>query len=460
LAAFDRSTDVHDGPSEVVGINAKAMVAVTKGDTTGARELLRFASEGGGVQPDALVVRSLLNAICAQLLHEANAPELVTRTIDLVRHQGAKRWEPRVRILEGAVSGDAQELLAAIQGAFGPPALAILELADVIGASLHVFAHVPEEIEASIVMWPNRWLPVLRRQLEGDTTPSARPAAALIARFGERDDVHRLAGWERRSVTQPKRRVMTQELVRRVAPTLRIHDLGRTAISIGHRELRLSQTRRKVASLILYLVTRPNQIATREQAIDDLWPEQDPSGGLNSLHQTVYFLRRDIDPDGDDALRVNYLVMESETISLDLRLVHIDSVSFYRQATSTLANAAVAEHGAQLASEYSGRFAPEFEYDEWTTAWRDRVHTSYLQLVQAAADGMFRSGQARRAAEVLSRALVIDPAAIELEPPLVRALWVDGAKAAAKEQYEHYASAYRQDLGLDPEPLNVIVEAE
>jgi two-component SAPR family response regulator len=144
-------------------------------------------------------------------------------------------------------------------------------------------------------------------------------------------------------------------------------------------------------------------------------------------------------------------------LCLDPGLVHVDSVSFHRQATAVLVSEAVADQGVLLAREYTGRFAPEFEYDEWASAWRDRVHTIYLQLVQATADGLLRSGQARRASEVLARALVLDPGATELEPQLVRALWEVGARAAAKEQYEHYATACRRDLGLDPEPLDVVL---
>ena len=32
--------------------------------------------------------------------------------------------------------------------------------------------------------------------------------------------------------------------------------------------------------------------STRDQVLDALWPELDPVDALNSLNQTVYFLRR------------------------------------------------------------------------------------------------------------------------------------------------------------------------
>ena len=41
---------------------------------------------------------------------------------------------------------------------------------------------------------------------------------------------------------------------------------------------------------------------------------------------------------------------------------------------------------ARASSErYAGRFAPEFEYEEWAIGWRDRLHALYLHLVHATA---------------------------------------------------------------------------
>jgi two-component SAPR family response regulator len=207
----------------------------------------------------------------------------------------------------------------------------------------------------------------------------------------------------------------------------------------------------------MYLVSRPNQTATREQVLDDLWPDQDPASGINSLHQTLHFLRRDIVPAHELATAVDYVVLESELVYLDPNLVQIDSVSFHRQALELLSSDQIIGAGSRLASEYRGHFAPEFEYEEWSSSWRDRVHTTYLHLVQAVADSLVRSGMPRQASEVLERALLVDPAATELEPLLVRALWALGARAAAREQYEHYASAYRSDYGIDADPLETIL---
>jgi DNA-binding SARP family transcriptional activator/tetratricopeptide (TPR) repeat protein len=458
LSGFDPLADNEDRTSMASAIDANGVIALCEGDFETARTHFSTSAQRTGFQPDSTVFRRLMEALCAWLLGDQGAAIFLTEALELCIQQGARRWEPRLRLLQALASGNREEASEVVRGTFGPTHLALLELADAIGASLDLFDPMPSQLEASIVAWPRRWLPILRRQLEEGFTPSAKHAASLLASFGSEADAQTLHNWERKHVPRAKQRFMSRELARRLSPTLQIHDLGRTTIAVGSREVGLTRTRRKVASLLLYLVTRPNQVATRDQVIDDLWPDQDLSGGSNSLHQTLFFLRRDIDPIQNDFLSVDYVLMESELLCLDPKLVHIDSVSFHRQATAVLASDKVADGGVGLTSEYTGRFAPEFEYDEWATSWRDRVHTTYLQLVQATADGLMHGGRARKASEVLTRALVLDPTALELEPQLVKALWEVGARAAAKEQYEHYATACRKDLGIEAEPLAALVQ--
>ena len=48
--------------------------------------------------------------------------------------------------------------------------------------------------------------------------------------------------------------------------------------------------------MLCYLITRMRFSATRDEILDALWPEMAPNVALNSLNQTVYFLRRVFEP--------------------------------------------------------------------------------------------------------------------------------------------------------------------
>jgi two-component SAPR family response regulator len=106
---------------------------------------------------------------------------------------------------------------------------------------------------------------------------------------------------------------------------------------------------------------------------------------------------------------------------------------------------------------YRGRFAPEFEYEEWAIATRDTLHAAYLALVGETIRGLAESGDWVEAAEVARIALTVDPAADAIERNLIALYHWSGAHAAAAEQYSHYAAAQRADLGVEAPPLALLV---
>ena len=61
--------------------------------------------------------------------------------------------------------------------------------------------------------------------------------------------------------------------------------------------------------------------STREEVLDSLWPDHDPTSALNSLNQTVFFLRRVFEPTFRDDTSPGYVGQDGETIWLDTDLV-------------------------------------------------------------------------------------------------------------------------------------------
>ena len=67
-----------------------------------------------------------------------------------------------------------------------------------------------------------------------------------------------------------------------------------------------------------------------------------------------------------------------------------------------------------------------------------------------------RSGAFDRALLVAQQALRADPDAEQIELCLLRLYRLTGAHAAAAEQYAHYAAVLREQLGVEPPPLDSI----
>jgi two-component SAPR family response regulator len=194
--------------------------------------------------------------------------------------------------------------------------------------------------------------------------------------------------------------------------------------------------------------------------LDELWPDLDPEAAANSLNQTLYFLRRDIDPWYTDGVSADYVVNESELMWLDQELVRVDSVDFHRDATETLATGQELVAGLGIVERYAGRFAPEFEYEEWAIGWRDRLHALFLHLVHTTGRALRQNGRDNDALTVLLAGVNVDPDALELETQLVQIYARLGADGAAARQYRHYAEAYRRELGAEPPSLRDLMSED
>ncbi len=76
--------------------------------------------------------------------------------------------------------------------------------------------------------------------------------------------------------------------------SLNIFLLGRFEVTRGERLLYASAwTRRKAAALLQRLAFERRLL--KEQAIEFLWPEHDPTTGANNLYRTIHALRQTLD---------------------------------------------------------------------------------------------------------------------------------------------------------------------
>ena len=176
-------------------------------------------------------------------------------------------------------------------------------------------------------------------------------------------------------------------LARRLARKVYVEDLGRISWSLGRATSRELRSEGAVLSLLALLLTRPDFSCTRDQVLDALWPDLEPDLAMNSLNQTIYFLRRVFEADLVDELSPGYLHHESEVIWLDPELVSSRSDEC-AEIIRNLPQRGYARSGrSSNRSCTQGRFALDFEYEDWAAPYRDTLHASYLQVVECALSG-------------------------------------------------------------------------
>ncbi len=329
-------------------------------------------------------------------------------------------------------------------------------LADILTPRLALVSDEARGIVARVAsLHPERWKRELRSRLATEDGSTDLVAARLLEAIGDKSDIPRLRQWAKSGRRTRDAALLGRSLARRLAPVVQVEDQGRVTISIGDREVSGSTVRRKVLALLCFLITKPELSATRDQVLEALWPELDPDIAINSLNQTLYFLRRVFEEKYSEDLSPGYVHHDSDILWLDGELVSSRSL-LCRQLIRELPPQPSPDEVEKLSTLYRGRFALDFEYEEWAGAYRDSLHAAYLEIVERSVLDDFSLGHYDRAIRIARRALDVDGSAEQIEVSLLRLYRVSGAHAAAAEQYAHYAAFMREELGIEPPALDAL----
>jgi ATP/maltotriose-dependent transcriptional regulator MalT/DNA-binding SARP family transcriptional activator len=302
---------------------------------------------------------------------------------------------------------------------------------------------------------PQRWLLELRRQAADAGSKARMPAARLLNDIGAAQDVVLLRSIARESRQSGSDRQLGKALARNLAPLVHVEDLGRVSIRIGSVTVAGGSIRRKVLALLCYLLTRPRFSANREEVMDAMWPDMDPAAAVNSLNQSVYFLRRVFEPEYSEDTTAGYVHQDSDVLWLDMDLISSQS-SGCAALLSQLDRSQDAELVRSLSNQYVGRFALDFAYEDWSVDFRDWLHVAYLRAIEGQIKKDIDAGDFDAGVAITRRALEIDARQEDLELSLFRLLRNSGAHSAAAEQFARYANVLRGDLGVEPPSVDSV----
>jgi DNA-binding SARP family transcriptional activator len=242
-------------------------------------------------------------------------------------------------------------------------------------------------------------------------------------------------------------------LARRHAKHVKINDLGAVRMRIGEQDVPRATVRRKVLALVTYLLARREWVATKEEVLDALWPELGPETATNSLNQTIYFLRRVFEPGYREETSPAYVRFDGETVGLDGELIEATSETV-RQLTARYRRLGSSEDLDLLVELYAAKFALDFSYEDWAASYRESLHAAVLEAMERGISRALDHGDLHKAIHLAQRVLAVDPEADEVELKLISLYRRSGAYAAAAEQYAHYSSFVRDELGGSPPPLD------
>jgi ATP/maltotriose-dependent transcriptional regulator MalT/DNA-binding SARP family transcriptional activator len=379
-------------------------------------------------------------------------PEAYEHALRFARHQQAWLSWKSVRLTQ-ALTSPSEALIDHLR-TLGPEDGALLSTQAqlVVRRLADMDVETWGRVRSEALSRPERWRFVVRRRVSsaGLRPLEVRRAAELLESVGTAEDIPLLTSLRRkRTMRLPD---AGHALIRRLAPRIYVEDLGRVSVRVGDRSVAGTDIRKKVLSLLCYLLTRPQFTATREQVFEALWPDMDPDAGANSLNQSAYFLRKILEPGCEEDASAGYLRSRADLMWLDHELVTSRSTECLNLIAAIRRDSSP-ELVTKLAESYTSRFAVDFIYDDWSSPFRDTLHASFLDRIERAVDLDTKAGAFDRALYVAQLALQADPDAEHVELSLLRLYRRMGANAAAAEQYAHYASVMRDQLGVEPPPL-------
>jgi hypothetical protein len=303
---------------------ARTLIAVQEGELERASAYALSFRTGQPRSAVAFEARRLLIRGLVGLLTGIGDDDSLRTGTRLAARQGARLWHRVGRLLMALADRRSEPSGEIRRSAEEDPVV----LSMVAEAVFHRLDELDEPalrvVHHEAARRPGRWLPVTRRCLRTGSKASRLLSGELLEDIGERADIA-LLRTASREIRDPRATGLGHALARRLAPRIMVEDLGRVRIGVGTRVLDGSDIRRKVLALLCYLLTRPRFAATREEAVENLWPDQEPTAALNSLNQTVYFLRRVFEPDYREDLSPGYVMQDGEMVWLDSDLIGAQS---------------------------------------------------------------------------------------------------------------------------------------
>ena len=233
-----------------------------------------------------------------------------------------------------------------------------------------------------------------------------------------------------------------------------VHDLGPLSIEVAGRIVEGTAIRPRSVALLHYLATRPRHAATRDEAIDALWPDAEAQAGLNSLNQAIYHLRRALDPDYDRALQEGtptaYIRHEAEMVTVNLDLVRFDSAQL-RSTLDAVRRRARVDQIDDLLDSYLGPFGVEVPFEPWAEQHRSALDVGIFAIVEREMVAAYSVGDIDRAIDLALRAVRIDPTDGAMLEHLALLLEESGSIAGARRAAARAVSALRE-MDIAPNP--------
>lgn len=251
-------------------------------------------------------------------------------------------------------------------------------------------------------------------------------------------------------------------LAHRQAPRLFVRSFGTLSIHRGAwTGPAIAIERKRTRTLLGLLVAYSGSTLTRDMVLDLMWPDADPGAAVNSLNQTVFQLRRAIDPDYRDGESAAYVISTVDVVQFNPELV-VSDLQQFRNLARRFEDSPQGQRSVdatELVTLIRGEFLAELKYEDWAARLQTAVHSEVRAVLLPIATGSngISADLSVRAACALVELDTFDEAA---HIAMAKQLSAGGKRVAAKVALERYARRLEEELSETASPELVRTMAE
>lgn len=227
--------------------------------------------------------------------------------------------------------------------------------------------------------------------------------------------------------------------------------LGKFCLYLGEREIPEAAFKsRKALSLLKLLAIKPRHQLHRDQAIDALWPELEPTAAAAQMYKSIHYIRKAFEAATADLAPDELLVYRDENLRLTAPAeVHTDLDAFQHLAQEARRHKTLSSY-QRAAASYAGELLPSDIYESWAEELRESLRTQFLELLLALGQKHIEAGDFADAAEAFRRVLSIDALDETAHQGLMRSFALQGNRSQALHQYKRCEEILAKELEAKP----------
>ncbi len=241
---------------------------------------------------------------------------------------------------------------------------------------------------------------------------------------------------------------------------IRVFNLGPFRIYRNGDLIREEEWKSKKAKILLtYLLFHAERPVSEERLCEIFWGGGDFEKSRKSLHNTIYLLRRVLEPSLEEGGQSKYILSPKGGYQFNRGASFWWDVQEFmkkRQTAEQLLSSGQEENGIQAlhqaVSLYQGDLLEDFPEEAWSGLERDKLRESYIKILCSLAEHEEKSGKFSSALEKAQEALSYDPFHEQAALLQIRNLFKSGMRSDAIRRYHEWCAELKRELQLGPPP--------